>query len=349
MPRVRWIWVPLRGAHWAAAWVLLALGALPLAFLASTKILGWVMDRMPAGSLSRTGVLIGVIMLCFGSIPILLYAFSKYEWWAHLKGHGRRERRKRLSRLVQIPNVEQVLPHRVCEHRLLRTMNFNTDFLLAAPDWAVGTTIVVNGPRRGQANRPRPIAVAFEPQELGGSMDALLSAMTEGPQRGEAGLSDEDAASLRSFGVPSRWSSARAKVGLALLVIAFGWYAFHGIFMARGHLGAYLLPLTGFGLLLVSRMGGRNWWVVPGGLLYREHRPWSRKTNVGMVTQENAMLVINPGAGSGVVACRERAMVLNFNPRAGLCLLAAWMSRAKRPTREETLAFFGPDAEWSGE
>ncbi|MND08002.1 hypothetical protein D3C83_303520 [compost metagenome] len=60
------------------------------------------------------------------------------------------------------------------------------------------------------------------------------------------------------------------------------------------------------------------------------------------------MLVINPGAGSGVVAFRERAMVLNFSPRAGLCLLAAWSSVAARPTKEEILAFFGPDAEWSG-
>ncbi len=316
--------------------------------MGTSFVLGRVMDHVPPGTIWRTATLIVVLALWLTPIVLLVVGFSRYERWAHLRVHGRQERWARLGRLVHVPLIEKVLPHRVCEHRLLRTMNFNTDFLLAVPDWPVGTTIVINGPRRGHANRPRPIAVAFEPQELGGSMDALRSAMTEGPQHGEAGMTAEEAASLRSFGEPSRWDSARALVAVLLVPLVFGAFIIRDLYAGRRDLGMIFVAALLVAMALWPRLKGRNWWVVPGGLVFREHRPWSRKTSVGMVTAENGTLVINPGAGSGVVACGERAMVLNFSPRAGLCLLAAWISTAPRPTKEEILAFFGPDAVWEG-
>jgi len=263
----------------------------------------------------------------------------RYEWQGRLKKYGRWHRWERLNRIIRYPQIEQVLPHRVCEHRMLKPKR-------PLKSYPPGTTIVINGPRLGSNDRPHPISVPFEPQEIGGSMDALFFALSKELTPSPVGVEDMISRGLQSFGAPSPGRSTRLIVGVALLVLLFSGYVLGAVFIGGQHWAHLFVLAVPVLLLLARREQGRNWWIVPGGLLFRRHWPWRRKTKVGMATPENATLVINPGAGTAVIGMQGSARLLHFPPRAGLCLLAAWTSRVVPPTKEEILAFFGSDAEW---
>jgi hypothetical protein len=128
-------------------------------------------------------------------------------------------------------------------------------------------------------------------------------------------------------------------------------------FLAINQPGArsVLLLLIGMVVLAVlpRLVTGRTWWLVPGGVAYRDHRLWRKGVKVGLVTRQHASMVLDM-AGTAYFPGGKRPLRCWWSrePQArSVCiaaaLLAAWVSTARTPTREEVLAFMGPDAEWA--
>ena len=93
------------------------------------------------------------------------------------------------------------------------------------------------------------------------------------------------------------------------------------------------------------RLLRRSWWLVPGGLLLRENHPLRGTTKVGLVDRMTASLFIEVGERAFVYQAGKK-YVIRCPGRQTDALLAAWLSPARTPTKDEVLAFFGPDAEW---
>lgn len=122
-----------------------------------------------------------------------------------------------------------------------------------------------------------------------------------------------------------------------------------GWWFRAGLVGCLLLPFL-WGLLR-----GRTWWLVPGGVVYRDHRLWRKGVSVGLLTPCSSSLVVDMD-GAAYFTDRGRLRCCSWglgdpdaDARALAALLAAWLSRARTPTREEILAFMGPDAEWAND
>lgn len=330
--------IPRTATGWSAYWLLILCSPI-LIFMGLPFVMGRL-DSLRNYPLLRGSLALTVALLGLALPFVLIFLGHRWEWCTRLRERGRWPRWLRLSRLAQIAGFMHAFPHRDCEHRLLRSLQFNDGFLKAAGDWPAGTTIIVNGPKRGSDLRPAPITVPFEPQELRGPMDALMMAMTE-----TIPTSDASGETLRSFGKPHRWSTVRgalaSAVGIGIILYFLGQFLFTG-----GHWTMLMLPLMFVASLLSGRMRTRNWWIVPGGMLFREQTMWRRETRVGLVTPVDSTLVLHPGEGTAVLAHGGKPHVLYFAPRAGLCLLAAWTSALPAPAQNEILAFFGPDAKW---
>jgi len=259
--------------------------------------------------------------------------------------HQRRIDRLRL--LLSNPAAKQRLPHRKVEHFLLGLAGTEHKLERILPGLPPGTVVAVNSPSdlriRVSAND-----IFFEPMPVNELPD--LESESEWPdielksQRSvlkPEGKSPGFRGDLRALGGIVFWLYILLLPVLA--VAKLGGWGGAGLWKPIGFL------VVGFALHLVSReVAGRRWWLVPGGMIFRDHRSWRRTTRVGMVTAESSPLIVHVGADFGVVMHQGRAVRFDVPESAGWCVVAAWISTAPRPTRKEILAFFGPDAEWEG-
>jgi hypothetical protein len=303
---------------------------------------------------------------------ILAGALSVAAWLALVDYRARvshlkrtQARHDRLERIASRPDAGVRLPHRLIElvyRDYVRQPIQNPrafarklkDILSRAPR---GVAVVVIRSQQGFMPPPVRTNVAFEPCELTDPNPQLLSIleMTWAEYWSREARDGPD-------GEPSRGQGGKGSVtwsvlrGAVLAIVGLGFIGgmlyqavMYGDWESRVFAGLIV------GALLTTRIvrlfGGRTWWVVPRGLIYRDHRLWRKDVHVRRITRASASLIIEMG-GRGFILDRNKllrcewrtARSAGWGPFSVAAIIAAWVSHAPAPTTEQVLAFVGPDA-----
>lgn len=342
-PGVRWIWVPERSMSGNASFAMAA-GFVFLFFFGYFLSSGIYRAALAPAKETTAQIILGLsigLVLGIGWMPLFLrlramHQVAPYRW-----------RIDRLRWLLSNPAASERLPHRIVEHFLLGpggTEHKLERILVGLP---TGTVVAINASQALRFHLPandtffEPIAVdelhdeGFESEWPDIRLDSQRNLLK--PEGKWPALSGE----ARKLNGMILWFN------IFLIVVLL--IAYLGGWGGSGHWKPISILVAVLTLNFVSKdVAGRRWWLVPGGMVFRDHRSWRSTTRVGMVTAERSPLIVHLGADFGVVRHQGRAVRFDVPDSAGWCVLAAWMSTATRPTKEEILAFFGPDAEWEG-
>ena len=85
----------------------------------------------------------------------------------------------------------------------------------------------------------------------------------------------------------------------------------------------------------------RRWWLVPGGLLYREDRIWRKSLRWGVIRANESPLMIDMRSGIARVVERGRVRRVRCAEIARWFVVAGWASAAPSPTDEQVRSFLG--------
>lgn len=273
-------------------------------------------------------------------------------------------RHDRLERIAARADAVTRLPHRLVElayreyaRQLIQVpWKFTeriSDILSRAPR---GIAVVVVRGRKALIPRPVSTGVAFEPCEVKEPTPQLLALLSRTwPESNSPDTGDEADRLL-----PGSESRGRALTWARLtrLIPDVIWCGFFGLMLFQGMLHndwkLLLLATWAVAPLLTIRigrlLGGRTWWVVPRGLMYREHRLWRKEVRVRMITRATASLIVEMTGRVLIFGGDE--LLRNPWPShsteqksfAATAIIAAWASNAPAPTTEQVLDFVGPDA-----
>jgi len=255
-------------------------------------------------------------------------------------------RARRLQAALSAPHGPERLPHRAVEH-LLRSgyVSWLSQGKLLKKLQA-GLTLVANGRRRIDSDwRPAGVSVPFEPVALERDSELLSWLLYEDAQ--EQGVDWDVIEPRRSpAGASADKSRPQIKQWVALAALmAFPAYGAFRILTGRLDAGSLLCLLGIVPFLLawfVPLMEERTWWLVPGGLLCRESRMWRRRMDVFLFTAEDSVLFLEMKQGIGIVTAHGQTLGFGYpqrEPWVTRGVLSAWLSRGRRPTREEAGSF----------
>jgi hypothetical protein len=367
--RVHFVRVPdirldLRPARWVVpgmllAW-LVAFGALMgVSELATVLVL-------PFGEQLPDALQGGVLFTILFGAGVGPFAFF---WWVDRTRQHRciartQQRHERLVQLVADAGASGRLFRilvRLTYRRHMRSafqprMGFKPELQRVLAACGPGATMIVSGRKAERPPLPVPTDAGFEPLNLVEPNEQLDSLLRNSyPGVGRPGDLERGRAGRRFAGIKRRWRLLGPDGGpiarwawlgvMVWLLLLPG--PVPGVHYFRLFIAGVLLWV-----LLPALCGGRAWWLVPGGLVYRDHRLWRKRVRVGRVTRADSSVVIDL-CGVARILCQGRMVSYRWGgqkraQRAGAlaAFLAAWVSLARTPTREEVLAFMGPDAEW---
>lgn len=275
------------------------------------------------------------------------------QWNEELgKAPGSRLRRRRLKLLARRNRLTHRKPRFALQWALLEHYRFNGDAWRVAASRDAGAAIAANFPPEYRFPRPVVHDHGFEPIEIDDPSEQMRGLMDMTFAAGGVDFPepfDPPASSNAARAIQDRKRKPKSKdlmLHVSVLVIAI--YLF--LLVAPSFHWEFLLLVV---ISLAGRFGPsladpRRWWLVPGSIVYREARSWRKKMQVGMVTPENSPLFVHYEEGYALVRVNTMTLRIGCPDWTGWCVLAAWISTAARPTKEEILAFFGPDAEWEG-
>lgn len=268
--------------------------------------------------------------------------------YIYYKGRMRHSwrRMERLDALAQSQELETALPHRALEQVFLSRFPTQGRIRRLVAGLPPGVTIAVNMPRPHPASH----AVPFEPVALDDSDESLKDLVRLNLEKKGFPVNAQTL-TLGLYGKMTKISKeARWPRGLDFIfrVTLLSWLVFQ----------EFIRPSTAALILMfwaivprASRIAMGQWWLVPGGILFRKSNPWRRRTKVGMISPDTSPLLVHykprGRLGYAYAVANGRAVVLPCPQWTAWPALAAWISTAPRPTREEILAFFGSDAEWA--
>ena len=365
--RVRFVHAPQLTLG-AGTGLLILLGAISVWLVTFVLLLGFfnlVESRvLPAGADGGAWLVIVTIVVALIG-PALFAVWVDGVRRRRIMGRTR-VRHDRLLRLAAREGADRRLPHvrvelayrRQDERALQWPRRLSDELRHVLTECGPGWMIVV---RRGKTTFPPlpiPTDAGFEPLNLAEpseQLDSLLQtsyAKTDLPRDLRCGPEGSRSRPMRA----TRWWRAFAARGGP--VVSWAWLGFMMFVVLHPRNTPsgddYRIMVAGFLLLtlLAGLAAGRTWWLVPGGVVYRDHRLWRKGVRVGLITRRDASVIIDL-SGQAYFAVRGRLVAYPWGgqkpaQRAGAsaALLAAWLSRARIPTREEVLAFMGPDAEW---
>lgn len=344
---VRRIWVP-EGTHSTLALFLLALGIV-VSFGLFTGISLAVIDLFRAeGKDSGSSVVLVIIAMLVGTAGLVAWVTVYARTRRKLAVRTKMSRMARLQKLLRRQDFGIRLPHRKLEGDLL-ARGWTTGRISKAIDGTKDRiAIMVNGPTLCAFPRPMATSLGFEPVPLEDSgerlLDLLASNMWEQGGSREVRSSRETMQSKRSR---RNLREALGPIRGVLGVVIIACLVLEAIFSRGEDLIFAALFIVSVGLLYFwPEVMGRQWYLVPGGLVFREYRSWRKVSRVGLVTPDNSPLLVHYAESYALVRVRGRFVRFECPDWSGWCVLAAWISTAARPTREEILAFFGADAEW---
>ena len=266
------------------------------------------------------------------------------------EGTKRPLRRRRLQRIADHPFGMTRLPHRCVELCLMSPQSGTETLAGVLRRVSPGHVIVVHSRGESTLETGPSLNLAFEPVPLNDAeytlkelvhdagADAPSGQLARTIERADA-LHTPDAESCNRLRSPAVWAKFLLFSALFLgLIFAFFTYL---TFVAV----PLVLIATGWALLVGAKRltAHRNWWVVPGGLIYREHRLWRRECTGGLVTRVTSPLYVNRHPESRIGAVVDRGVVLTF-PLSGEtipALVQAWRWKTEPPTEAEVSALLG--------
>ncbi len=252
-------------------------------------------------------------------------------------------RRRRLAAVEQHPQGASRFPHRVLEAAWYRRQGVSAAVASKLRRCPPGCVILVNYPGPGDTIPPIPADRAFEPVDIGDETElwALLE-LSQGapipkttPPEGADSSSDVRPAWRRILGalwsVMSQTASVAGLLFWPVLLLLEAWRA-DGLERAF-YLGIILI-LVGIPVLR-GLLVERRWWLVPGGLVYRENRVWRKRTELKLFTPATTPLLLNWWSDAGFVVDGPRIRRFECGELAAWVTVAAWRSPGRTPTLEE--------------
>ena len=274
------------------------------------------------------------------------------QWLRQMKSApGRLTRHRRLKRLSRQDGLKRRNPKFTLQRALLSPFGTNGAIWRVFERFVPGNAFAVSFPADKSFPRPTAVGIPFEPVQIDEPNEQLKSLLVMTLESSGIDSAGElQPPKLSKAGKVAQRRKRKPKggdyIGLFVLIAYFVFVAQLG----RGFPYAMVVgALLGIGIRYGPMLADpRRWWLVPGGIVYREARSWRKNMKVGMVTPENSPLFVHYEEGYALVRVNTMTLRIGCPDWTGWCVLAAWISTAARPTKEEILAFFGPDAEWEG-
>ncbi|MCO6435542.1 MAG: hypothetical protein J5J06_00465 [Phycisphaerae bacterium] len=289
-----------------------------------------------------TGILF-VVVLALTSLACVYSMLPRLSSARRRRIGHRRLRERRLDELVARKEVAQRLPHRVLECRLLSAKLSDSQFAALLRRLPVGAVIVIHDRGIPSVAVPPVTETFFEPVRV------------DAPTPEVRGLANELLECERETAAdfePSRWRITWRGLGLVFrsILVGVGCILVVQIMFGRFLRGPWYFDVSAFiGVLLAGSARlllphRREHFVIPGGIVVRGYHVWSRRQRIHPVFAHAARLVIDLRKERAWVDDGEKLHQFRCDPRCAWALLAAWISRARRPGLDELRAFFGPDA-----
>lgn len=360
--RIYWVRIPI--VRWGIIGaVCFAVGVVLLPLLTMLlvgSLAAYLHDALLGGAdWLYTPLMLFVLTLSLGVAPL---------WWVALASMHRRKamrtprfRSMRLKHLMLHPRVPDRLPHRIVEHAIRSRIFTKRSLHGVLRTIKPGTVVVANGFCRDEFPRPRSNSIPFEPRDLRRDYADLWELMSANVEA--QGLCDVGKYAARVYEQPFENDRSKTDETGRPTIIAAGRAALPSVFSASvfvflfymfwiGWISIAPLFFIALGVLLLSSLGPlaafyweRRWWVVPGGLIYREHAFWRRRMRAGRTISNETPLFVDLAGNNGLILGGDQVLSFRFNSwEAGWALVAAWISTARPPTDEEVLAFLGRDA-----
>lgn len=328
-PRVFWVRIRLPSRYWTN-W--LAVGLLV------SWALAYVAIGLPVAAywyrsledLPGSAYAVACAVATIGPVYWSIIAFR----WRRTQIRGPNSlRQQRLESLCHRPEFNQRYPHRNLElaFRSEKTSGRHMRKLLSR--FLPGDVCIITSPGVGRSS-PERRDLAFEPIDLEAEeeTEALAEAGYD-PAVGDGGNTDEAGATEKSLPFwkvdVDGWLDWIGLIVLLFIMIRTG--VRNPVLLC---VMTALLGIRFYGRLVYER----RFWMVPGGILFREARAWRRGLRIGSILRADSALVIDSVHIQSYTLHEGRVLRL---PCAGPPLLVAWLSTARPPTPSEVAEFFG--------
>ncbi len=262
-----------------------------------------------------------------------------------------RNRLDRLAKISKHPNGSTRLPHRQAESEMRRIRPTKARLKKALARIPPRHVLYLNYPLRPSSQLPTSNDVPFEPIDIAADDEQLNWLVT---------MNLESGPQLPEFDQPKkkgRWPDG-IKALLAVIfrllyilmmigaILGGGYDLFFGkwssesfafLFYAAIFSGGFIIPL----------FVEKKWFLVPGGVVMRESRLWTRNDQINVYTPNTHGILFD--AESRTVALLDGTRLYRFQSDEDVTwpTLAAWLSTARTPTDQEIHTFLGQPASQS--
>jgi len=252
--------------------------------------------------------------------------------------HGKRQkdRVRRLGELAATPQFEVRLPHRAVELALYRRGRCALHKLKDLQWFLSGQIVLIPKSFASGGAKSGPLEVGFEPISLlatGEEVHELVSLATISEPIVEP--------------TPMRHRNLRA---LTLTTSAWGALLFGiGCFIYIAAIGSRWEKMIWGGIILASFSSSaitsvllrRHWWLIPGGLVFREDAAWRKGVRVSVFRPRDSALLVDWRSNQGCVIQNGVCGKFTFSDEMATVIPAGWLSTARSPTDAEIHSLFG--------
>lgn len=255
-------------------------------------------------------------------------------------------RTERLSTLRTYERTMHRLPQRLVEHCLRQRYVGARRIGRCLRSHVPGRTFVILRRDGESFVPPGPLEISFEP------ISTLEADERTAFVSGQHALHDDEESEAYGDGAKHRpghrtmreWVQGVARVTMALIGVAYFAITLVRVFQnpIERIIGLVLLLLLG-AVALVPLFWQRRWWIVPGGLVFREDRFWNRQARWGRITPSDSPFLMDWRMETGYVVHKGRVLSLKCNEMTNWLAVAAWMSTSPPPTIESVRAFLELD------
>jgi hypothetical protein len=178
-----------------------------------------------------------------------------------------------------------------------------------------------------------PIDVPFEPLDFASDSEQLQGLMESNVpiQKSDAQLEEGDTLSPAEHSADQHLSARQIIFRILTGTVGFGLLGYQMFrFIARPNAVTALTFAGVVGLLTFASMWRlvveRRWWLVPGGLVYREVRAWRKEIGVRRITPDDSSLLLDWRSNTGLVLDRGKPCWFPCNAASASVVVAGWIS-----------------------
>lgn len=258
------------------------------------------------------------------------------------------QRTERLKRLVLQSDTFVRLPHRVIEYLLRNRKSTPKKLQLLFQRIPSNSICIIEDHGNDTLGSLRVSSVSFEPVDI--TIDTkfiqdLIDLHSETETSGDNSNKEHSTTSYNPI------SSTLVKVRNIIIsstaaIVGYVSIIYNLIIHQNVGLTVIILAVTlatsGYTYTLIIN---RRWWLVPGGLIYREDFAWRKGMRCSLITPDQSPLILDWRTGIGMVVDGGKVRKFSMGEHARWLVAAGWISQARTPTLEEVQSFLGMDKE----